>query len=236
MVPYTNVEQDIDPKLAASSISNAISNAIPTGSALRFGKMYTDNACLRRLNPLRLHRDDLLRFQFYFSDRYLTFPLKEWDPYDYALDVKHFQLSKSVSENIKRHCKANKVHMSSLLQYFATEALIECHGEDLKEDRYDTMMNNVFSTIPMYKRPKRVHLGIHSCAYLSVMKWRRNVEMNSTAFWETLREISAQVLDDGMVSKVYKGKVWAIEMCAVLLFYPFRDLFFFEFEFRFGCH
>ena len=108
--------------------------------------------------------------------------------------------------------------MSSLLQYLSTEALIESFGDELKEERYNTMMNNVFSTIPMYKEQKGVYLGIHSCSYLSVMKWRRNIEINSDAFWEILRDISRQVLDDGMVSKVFKGKVYDIGFVYVLTF------------------
>lgn len=99
--------------------------------------------------------------------------------------------------------------MSSLLQYLVTEAMIECHSDVLTEDAYRTHINNVFSTIPMYKDvdPKKCYLGIHAASYMSVVKWKRHVSTNSEEFWRLLGKIDAQVLkDDGMVVKVYKNK------------------------------
>merc|ERR1712032_1133942 len=111
-IPYLTVEQCIKPKYASSAIMNKIKRSVPTYWALRFGKFYALNPCLAYYNPFGLHQDDIHRFQFYFSDKLITFPLKPYDKWDYRLNFKHFHLSKAMTLGIQKQCKVNKVHMS----------------------------------------------------------------------------------------------------------------------------
>eukprot|EP01084_Bolivina_argentea_P037859 70005_1 len=207
LIKYSTIEQCIKPHLASSALTRKINNLIPTSWALRFGKFYATNYYLRKYNPLSLHRDELLRFQFYFSKEFLTFPLKAYNKKDYSINFKTFRLSHKISKGLRKQCKLHKIHMSSLFQYLAIAALIECH-DVLKDNYYKTQANNVFTTIPMYKDPdfKKVYLGIHACGYGTVIEYYRNIKIGSDKFWDNLGKIDAQVLNDNMVSKVYKNK------------------------------
>eukprot|EP01084_Bolivina_argentea_P254676 428199_1 len=48
VIPYTNIEQCIDPKYASSAISRKISNLIPMSWAIRFSKFYCNNSFLSK--------------------------------------------------------------------------------------------------------------------------------------------------------------------------------------------
>eukprot|EP00483_Globobulimina_turgida_P010336 UN10356 len=68
------------------------------------------------------------------------------------------------------------------------------------------MVNNVFSTIPMYKDAAKIYLGIHASSFMTVVEYYKNLKIGSDRFWQIIRKIDEQVLNDDMVSKVFKNK------------------------------
>ena len=201
-IPYLSIEQCIKQKYASSAIYNKITNYTPTHLALKFGKFYANNHYLSHYNPLGLHRDEIQRFKFYFSDKLVTFPLGPFDKTDYRINFKHFHLSKAITFGIKMQCKQNKVHMSSLFQYLASAAMIECHGDVLKKDYYKTLFNNIFTTVPMYEDPKKIYLGVHAAGFMSEIEYFRDLKIGGNKFWNVIRKIDNQVVSDDMVTKV----------------------------------
>eukprot|EP01083_Nonionella_stella_P115073 340747_1 len=208
IVPYTTIEQCIDPQYAASATQRKISNWIPTHWSISFGKFYANHSFLRKWNPLKFHRDDLLSLQYMFNTEFLQFPLQHpYNRHDFTMDYVLCPLSKSVSLNIKRACKSHKVHISSVLAYIVNAAMIEAHNDILTNDSYKTMIGNVFTTVPMYRKEKRTpQVGIHAGGYLTVIQYYKETEIGSDKWWNLIHKISDQVLNDKKIHNIYKSK------------------------------
>eukprot|EP01083_Nonionella_stella_P049397 131657_1 len=214
---YSSVEQCIDPKYAKSSLINTLTNyLVPSWFAINFNKFYCNNRFLSHYNPLGLHPDDILRTQFVYAREYnnkkmVAFPLCEsYDKYNFNIDFIQIGFTKTETVRIKKQCQTNKVHISSLLQYIVNAAMIESYPEALCNDYYETVIGNVFSSIPLYREPNKIPIGIHASSYYNVIPYERNTKIGSVSFWKMIHQISAKLLDrdkdQKRIRNIYKKK------------------------------
>ena len=135
----------------------------------------------------------------------VSFPLTAYDKRDWSLEYLDFILPRAVSRRIAALCKRERCRISPLLQYVANAAVIESHAQ-LEGDFYRSVLGNTFSTIAMYKRPRRVHIGFHASAQNSLMEYHRRMPLKSAAFWTLMRRLSRTEVVDGNIVALYRNK------------------------------
>eukprot|EP01084_Bolivina_argentea_P255095 428976_1 len=204
--PYTKLEDCIDPKLAVSSLSLKLGQYVPFTFAFKFLQFYANNSFLSKYNPLSIHRDDLLNAQYFFNSDMLRFPVSPYDKFDFNLGFVRQKVSKNITSKLLHICKLKKVHISSVLQYIANASFIECKSDIFTKSYYKTITGNAFSTMPLYLNPSKMRYGCHASSYWTLIEYDRNVKIASDEFWKFIQKISAQVLSDDLVKKLYTGK------------------------------